>query len=131
MQTCRTCRYFGLCGREEYICLNKESENYNFSIIPDGFCDNWENGKRDSVEQSLLSEIQEYFTEREGWDKDEVINDVLNEIDYMKGKYPDEIGVVDDEGEFTDLDTLLNDFFIQTLKKVSNVIESYKDKNAC
>ena len=74
-----------------------------------------------------INEIIEFFSLREGWDKDELINDWLGEIKELKGYSADEIGLEWDERYLMTLQEFVDIFFEQTICGVCNVLESYKE----
>lgn len=77
---------------------------------------------------SKLKEIIDFFEFEEGYDKDEVILDILTEIKELRGIYADEIGL-EWEGEILMiLDDFVKNFYEKVIEKVCNVIKSYQNE---
>lgn len=73
-----------------------------------------------------LQEIIEFFELEEGYDKDEIIRDILFEIKELKGNYSDEIILMWDEEELMVLCDFIDRFYSKIIEKMCNVIKSYQ-----
>ena len=76
-----------------------------------------------------LQEIIDYLELKEGYSKKEVIDDIVLGIKELKGNSPDEIGVEWDGEHLMVLEDFAEEFYDQVIKKVCNVINSYKESN--
>lgn len=72
-------------------------------------------------------EILDFFELNEGYDKGEVIADILAEIKELKGHAYDEIGVEYDGKTLMTLNDLAYQLFDKTIERVCTVIKSFED----
>ncbi|HBC94363.1 MAG TPA: hypothetical protein DCZ10_16055 [Pelotomaculum sp.] len=77
-------------------------------------------------ENTKLREIIDFFEQEQGYDKDEVISEILGEIKGLKGYDADEIGLEWDGEEIMILDDFVQEFYAKLIEKVCNVIKSFK-----
>lgn len=72
-----------------------------------------------------LQEVIDFLELEEGYDKQELIADILCEIPSLKGLSPDEIGIEWDGETLTTLDDFANEFYALVIVKVCNAIKSF------
>ena len=75
-----------------------------------------------------LQEIIDYFELEEGYNKDEIISDILNKIKELDNHDVEEIILEWDGNYLTDLDEFKNQFYDQIIIGVCNVIKSFQNK---
>ena len=73
-----------------------------------------------------IQEVIDFFELREGYDKNEVIEDMLSEIKKLKGYVPDEIGLEWDVQYLMSLDDFAQEFYEKIIEGVCNVLKSYQ-----
>ena len=81
----------------------------------------------DKLINNKLQEIINYFQLGEGYDKHEIITDILGEIKELKNYSADEIGLEWDKEHLMILDDFVNEFYNLIIKNVCNVLKSFKD----
>ena len=81
----------------------------------------------DKLINNKLQEIINYFQLGEGYDKHEIITDILGEIKELKNYSADEIGLEWDKEHLMILDDFVNEFYNKLIKNVCNVLKSFKD----
>ena len=74
-----------------------------------------------------LTEIKDFLNENEGYDKSEVIRDILGKFMVLKGYAADEIALMWDEEYLIDLDSFAHDFWDEMISAVTNVIDSFNE----
>jgi len=77
--------------------------------------------------KKVCKELIEFFKEREGWDKDELLSDYCTEILEKAGAelpYADDVGLICGEKEFMDLQDFASALFDKIIDGVCNVIET-------
>jgi hypothetical protein len=74
-----------------------------------------------------LQEVIDFFELREGYDKNEVIADLIEKIGAIKKRSPDEIGLEWCNENLTDLESFANEFYDLVIEGVCNVIKSFKE----
>jgi len=74
---------------------------------------------------SKLKSIINYFELEEGYDKEEIITDMIDEIKELKGYSADEIGLIWDDEELMTLEDFVNKFYDKIIKGVCNVVKSF------
>lgn len=74
-----------------------------------------------------FKEIIDFFELGEGYNKQEIISDMIDEIKDLKGYAPDEIGLEWDGKTLMVLDDFANDFYEKVIEGVCNVIKSFKE----
>lgn len=73
-----------------------------------------------------LQEIIDFFELEEGYNRQEVIADIIGEIEGLKGIEVNEI-VIEYDGEIIlILDEFVDEFYDKLIEKVCNVIKSFK-----
>ena len=75
-----------------------------------------------------LQEIIDYFELEEGYNKDEIISDILNKIKEIDNHDVEEIILEWDGNYLTDLDEFTNQFYNQIIIGVCNVIKRFQNK---
>ena len=75
-----------------------------------------------------LQEIIDYFQLGEGYDKHEIITDILGEIKELKNYSADEIELKWDKEHLMVLNDFVNEFYHKLIEGVCNVIKSFKDE---
>lgn len=75
-----------------------------------------------------LQEIIDFFECEEGYDKSEVIEEILNEIKQLKGYASDEIGLEYDGKTLMVLNDFIEGFYQEIIVKVCNVLKSFEDE---
>jgi hypothetical protein len=80
---------------------------------------------------SKLQEIIDFFEFEEGYDMNEVINDILGEIEGLKGYAADEIGLEWDGEDLMVLQDFVEEFYSKLIEKVCNVIKSFNSDDEC
>jgi hypothetical protein len=73
-----------------------------------------------------LQEIIDFFELKEGWDKDEVISDMLGKIKELKGYASDEIGLEWDGETLMVLKDFVDQFYRLIIYGVCNVLKSFQ-----
>lgn len=73
-----------------------------------------------------LQEIIDFFEQEEGYDKDEIICEILHEIKGLKGYDADEIDLKWDKEELMVLYDFVDEFYSKLINKVCNVIKSFQ-----
>lgn len=81
-----------------------------------------------SKTNAKLQEIIDFFELEQGWDRGELISDILHEIKGLKGYAADEIGLEWDGENLMVLDDFVQDFFTILISKVCNVIKSFQNE---
>jgi len=81
----------------------------------------------DKLINNKLQEIINYFQLGEGYDKHEIITDILGEIKELRNYSADEIGLEWDKEHLMILDDFVNEFYNLIIKNVCNVLKSFKD----
>ena len=76
--------------------------------------------------KNKLQEIIDFFELEEGYDKDEIISDILHEIKGLKGYDSDEIGLMWDEEELMMLYDFTDEFYLKLIEKICNAIRSFQ-----
>jgi len=74
-----------------------------------------------------LQEVIDYFQLGEGYDKEEIITDILGEIKELKNYSADEIGLKWDKEHLMILDEFINEFYHKLIENICNVLKSFKD----
>ena len=78
--------------------------------------------------ENKLQEIIDFFELEEGYDKSEIIADMLDEIEEIKGYFSDEIGLVWDDKELMVLSDFVDKFYSKIIEKICNVIKTFQDE---
>ena len=73
-----------------------------------------------------LQEVIDFFELEEGYDKNEIITDILAEIKDLDGNAADEIGLEWDGQTLIVLDDFVNIFYNEIIEKVCNVLKSFQ-----
>jgi len=73
-----------------------------------------------------LQQIIDFFELEEGYNKNEIISDMIGEIKGLKGYSSDEIRLEWDGEHLMTLDDFVNEFYYKLIEGVCNVIESFK-----
>ena len=81
----------------------------------------------DKLINNKLQEIIDYFQLNEGYDKHEIITDILGEIKELKNYSADEIELEWDKEYLMVLDDFVNEFYHKLIENVCNVLKSFKD----
>ena len=81
----------------------------------------------DKLINNKLQEVIDYFQLRKGYDKHEIITDILGEIKELKNYSADEIGLEWDKEHLMILDDFVNKFYNLIIENVCNVLKSFKD----
>jgi len=76
-----------------------------------------------------LQQIIEYFEYEEGYDKDEIIIDILHEIKELNDYSADEIELKWDNKHLMNLEDFADEYYNKIIKGVCNVIKSYQEEN--
>jgi len=76
-----------------------------------------------------LQEIVNFFELEEGYNKNEIISDIINEITPLQEYYADEIGLEWDGQNLMILSDFANEFYYKLIEGVVNVIKSYINEN--
>lgn len=74
-----------------------------------------------------IDEIKEFFEDDVSWDREDLVNDVLHEMNILNGISPDEVSLEHDK-YLTDLESFANDFFLEILDKVVTAIDTFKEE---
>lgn len=74
-----------------------------------------------------INEIKELFEDSTSWDREGLVDDILHEMIILNGISPDEASL-EHENYLADLESFANEFFLQVLSKVVDVIDTFKDK---
>jgi len=74
-----------------------------------------------------LEEIKEFLEEGEGCSRDEFITDILGQMLVLNGYEADEIGLVWDDENLTDLQSFADEFYEKVIEQVSNVLDSFEE----
>ncbi|GAV11454.1 hypothetical protein [Paenibacillus sp. NAIST15-1] len=75
-----------------------------------------------------VQEIIDFFECGEGYEKNEIIENLLGEIKSLNGYSADEIGLEWDGKTLMVLDDFTNAFYDKLIASVCNVIRSFEDK---
>jgi len=78
--------------------------------------------------ENKLQEIINFLELEEGYDKSEIIADMLDEIEEIKGYFSDEIGLVWDDKVLMVLSDFVDKFYSKIIEKVCNVIKTFQDE---
>jgi len=78
--------------------------------------------------ENKLQEIINFFELEEGYDKSEIIADMLDEIEEIKGYFSDEIGLVWNDKELMVLSDFVDKFYSKIIEKICNVIKTFQDE---
>ena len=79
------------------------------------------------MDNNVLQEIIDYFTEREGYDSDDLITDWIAEIPGFKECYPEDFMITDmDDDQVMNLEDFSKAFYEKIMTAVCNVVESFK-----
>jgi len=81
----------------------------------------------DKLINNKLQEVIDYFQLGEGYDKHEIITDILGEIKELKNYSADEIGLEWDKEHLMILDDFVNEFYHKLIENVCKVLKSFKD----
>ena len=73
-----------------------------------------------------LQEIINFFEYEEGYNKDEIISEILKGIKELKGYDADEIDLIWDNKTLMVLDDFVKQFYNELIERVCNVIKSFK-----
>lgn len=73
-----------------------------------------------------LQEIIDFFELKEGWDKEEVISDMLGQIKELQGYASDEIGLEWDGETLMVLNDFMDQFYRLIMSGVCNVLKSFQ-----
>ena len=76
--------------------------------------------------KAKLQEVIDFFELGEGYDKDEVIADILGEMKELKGYAADEIGLEWDGEELIILTDFADNFYNEIIEKVCSVLKSFQ-----
>jgi len=86
--------------------------------------------KKCGINFMMLEKLQEIINflkaDNEGYDRDEIIHDILCEIEELKGYDSDEISLEWDSKVLMILCSFTDEFFDKIIEKVCNVLESYR-----
>lgn len=74
-----------------------------------------------------LEKLINYFELEEGYDKEEIIADILGEIKQIKGHSADEIGLVRDFQGLGILQDFADEFYDAVITGVVNVAKSFRE----
>ncbi|MFA1821178.1 hypothetical protein ACDX78_13560 [Virgibacillus oceani] len=75
-----------------------------------------------------IEEIVEFLRDGEGYDKNEVIVDILGEIKGLNDYHADEITLDWDSEELMILSDFVDEFYNKLTEKFCNAISSFKDR---
>jgi len=79
------------------------------------------------MDNYTLQEMIDFFTDREGFDENELVADWIAEIPGLEQCYPDDCGVTNLEGEeITNLEDFSRAFYEKIMTGVCNVMGSFK-----
>jgi len=78
--------------------------------------------------ENKLQEIINFLELEEGYDKSEIIADMLDEIEEIKGYFSDEIGLVWNDKELMVLSDFVDKFYSKIIEKICNVIKTFQDE---
>ena len=79
------------------------------------------------MDNNVLQEIIDYFTEREGYDSDDLITDLIAEIPELKACYADDFMITDiNDDQVMNLEDFSRAFYEKIMIAICNVVESFK-----
>ncbi|QST02670.1 hypothetical protein IMZ31_19160 (plasmid) [Pontibacillus sp. ALD_SL1] len=79
------------------------------------------------TDEQKRKEIGTFLLNEKGYSKRDVIRDLLNEFQLLKGYEPDEIALMWDDEHLTDLETFTEAFYDSVIRVVLNVMESFEE----
>ena len=78
------------------------------------------------TEPSYIEEILRFFEYEEGWNKNELIHDTINEI--IKGVSADELTINTEETPLIAFDHFIDQFYDKLVDKFCKVLASFKEE---
>lgn len=80
------------------------------------------------MSKKKIDEIIEFFKSEEGYDKEEIITEAIENIKELKGNAADEISLNWDDEDLMTLDEFADQFYNKIINGVCNVLESFKNE---